>query len=397
MKRWIIALSVAMLAMATAAADLSGDGAAEARKFLASQQYEEAAEAATAALERNTADSEARLTRARALTALGRYEAALWDVEALLRAEPKQEYYFQRAMIHVGQGRVADGIADLVRAAEQDRDEVDRAVAKAGAQMMFFPNQAMKTLNDAIVAHPKEPRLFFLRSGVQLRRKDFERALADARAARDVAPDDPQFASAYANTFLMCDRTHLARDEATTALKRFPQYGNLYGIRGRANLAIGRTDEATTDALRYLQFAPTSSQPHLLLARCRVASKRYGEAMLDYLTSAEFARKERVPGECERVWAELSRLLSRCPDDAVRDGAQALKLAQEAQNSLLRPSDEMDTLASAYAELGQFNKAVEAQQQAVNWAKNSPDFKPLSERLELYKQGKPYRESKFEH
>ena len=51
----------------------------------------------------------------------------------------------------------------------------------------------------------------------------------------------------------------------------------------------------------------------------------------------------------------------------------------------------LDTLAAAYAEAGEFGKAVEWQQKAVAMAPENvkPDFRA---RLELYEAGKPYRQ-----
>jgi tetratricopeptide (TPR) repeat protein len=393
MTRWISLMAAVVLASAAVAGAPEG-GAAEAQRRFDNRQYEEAEALATRLLEKDGADTEARLVRARARFALQRYEVSLRDVEELLRSGPKPEYYHVRAGIRMAMGQLAEGFADLQRAAELDRDEVGRAVKKALVQFALTPNWALKTLDDAIAVHPKEPQLYSIRSLVQIRRSNFDRALADARTARDVAPDDPQYADGYAHRLLSCGRAHAARDEATAALKRFPRHAPLYGTRCRANLELGRVDEAEADALKSAELEPASGQSHLNLAHCRVAAKRYAEAVLDYQTAAEFARKEphHMPGG---IQAQLSRLLSRCPDGAVRDGEAALRLARQLAPPVF-PGEEFDTLASAYAELGQFDKAVEAQEKAVQWVKNGPEFKPYSERLELYKQGKPCRESKFE-
>lgn len=398
MSYWISPLLMTALTISATDAGVAKDGMAEARRQLEDSQYEEAEASATKLLDKNDAAAEARLIRARARFALGRYEAALWDVEELLRSGPKPEYYHQRAVIRLARGQLAEAFADLARAADLDHDEVRRAVKKATTQMMLFPASALKTLDVAIALHPKESELYSCRADVQIRRGDFDRALADARTARDRAADDPVYHARFVQTLLVCNRGHAARDEATAALKRFPRHAELYGLRTKASLETDRVVEATADAERFVQLDATNSWAHRLLANCHVAAKRYGEAILDYQTADGFACKE-MPGSSGDIWSELSRLLSRCPDDAVRDGKEALRLAELARNTMLgqlQPGQTFDTLASAYAELGQFDKAVEAQQQAVQWAKNSRNFKPYSERLDLYKQGNPCRESKFE-
>lgn len=367
-------------------------GAGQVRKLFDDGQHEQAAALATELLERDGADTAVRLIRARALTVLGQYDAALRDIETLLRAAPRPDYYGQRAAIRFRQGLVAEGFADLVRMAELDRDEVRRATTTAAFQMIPNPAGALKTLDDAIALHPKAPELYARRADVQHLRGHFDRALTDARTARDLALDDPHYYAGFASMFLRCNRAIAARAEASAALARFPGHGPLYEISAKANLELGRPEEAVADALRCLELAPASGNTHLLLARCRVAAKQYGEAALDYQTAAGFARKERPHFVYYRSIAELSRLLSRCPDDAMRDGRGALRLAEEVQAVLLPPGESLDTLASAYAELGQFDKAVKAEEQALRLVKGGPEVGPFSKRLELYKQGKPCRE-----
>ncbi len=53
--------------------------------------------------------------------------------------------------------------------------------------------------------------------------------------------------------------------------------------------------------------------------------------------------------------------------------------------------DYIQTLAAAYAENGQFDKAVEWQQKACDIAPGQ-NRQDLQSRLDLYKSGKPYRE-----
>ncbi len=52
----------------------------------------------------------------------------------------------------------------------------------------------------------------------------------------------------------------------------------------------------------------------------------------------------------------------------------------------------MDTLAAACAENGEFGKAREWQTKAIEHLTHENDKKDYRSRLELYKQGKPYRE-----
>ena len=108
-------------------------------------------------------------------------------------------------------------------------------------------------------------------------------------------------------------------------------------------------------------------------------SGRYAEARrtLDE-TSARF------PGDVATRHL-LARLLAVSPDDAVRDGARAVELAQSVVDE--QPAlDHLETLAMAMAEAGRFDDAVTWQQRALEAERqaaggNSPQ---RLDRLALY-------------
>lgn len=84
------------------------------------------------------------------------------------------------------------------------------------------------------------------------------------------------------------------------------------------------------------------------------------------------------------------------PDPEVRDANEAIQLAKRAQSLTFTQRDEMrvlDTLAAAYAATGRFDLAVSTVQKALALASPTHQAgvtKQIRDRLELYKQGKPY-------
>jgi protein O-mannosyl-transferase len=95
----------------------------------------------------------------------------------------------------------------------------------------------------------------------------------------------------------------------------------------------------------------------------------------------------------------LAWIRATSPDAPARNGAEALRLAQEAvQLSGSREPIVLDTLAAAYAELGQFPKAVEVAQHALSLASAREDRATadgLRTRITLYRAGRPYREPRI--
>ena len=86
-------------------------------------------------------------------------------------------------------------------------------------------------------------------------------------------------------------------------------------------------------------------------------------------------------------------LLATNPDDTIRDGALALSYAQRAVAKVQTPAY-LDTLAAAYAELGQFAEAVATQEQAIALVDDAQSelAAELQGHLLAYRDGKPWRE-----
>jgi tetratricopeptide (TPR) repeat protein len=92
----------------------------------------------------------------------------------------------------------------------------------------------------------------------------------------------------------------------------------------------------------------------------------------------------------------LAWLRATCPKAALRNGAEAIELAQRAERLCQgqRP-DVLDALAAAYAEAGWFPEALATARKALKVAKQQ-DARTLADavqaRIALYEAGRPYHE-----
>jgi TPR repeat protein len=88
-------------------------------------------------------------------------------------------------------------------------------------------------------------------------------------------------------------------------------------------------------------------------------------------------------------------LLSTCPDASIRDGSQALRLAMDIVYAQGRSgANNLDNLAAAFAEVGDFRSAWEVQEDALNQlGVDHPDREGYIRRLESYQQRRPWREA----
>jgi hypothetical protein len=89
--------------------------------------------------------------------------------------------------------------------------------------------------------------------------------------------------------------------------------------------------------------------------------------------------------------------LSVNEDERLRDGTLAVRVLEPALSAVAeKVTAHVDTLAAAYAEVRQFDRAVVTQQSAIDRAKREQRpqamITAMIERLRLYESGKPYRE-----
>jgi hypothetical protein len=80
----------------------------------------------------------------------------------------------------------------------------------------------------------------------------------------------------------------------------------------------------------------------------------------------------------------------------LRNGTNAVRLAEEAVAATHRKNAScLDTLAAAYAETQQFDKAVALEQEALAQPQSEKNRKECGEHLKLYQAHQPYREPAY--
>jgi tetratricopeptide (TPR) repeat protein len=134
---------------------------------------------------------------------------------------------------------------------------------------------------------------------------------------------------------------------------------------------------------------PADAEGHYQLAYCLKLTGKADEAIASYRAAL------RLRPDWPDAMNNLSWLLSTHPDDKIRNGEEALRLASTAYNATRRRIPlSLDTLAAALAESGRFEDAVKTQSAAIAAAEQLGDPKLAAEfRSRPYAQGKPYREN----
>jgi tetratricopeptide (TPR) repeat protein len=175
-----------------------------------------------------------------------------------------------------------------------------------------------------------------------------------------------------------------AVEDFSKCLDLDPEYAPAYSSRAGIFIRIGFYREALEDIRFALLFKPQN--PDYLHNRAVIltALERYEEAILDYKRVIELRPKS------GGSYNNLAWLLTTAKDPAYRDCRKAISYAGKALE-IGRNGAWMDTLAAAYAECGEFEKAVAIEKVAYKLSR--PPNKNFLRRMEIYKNGKTYGDS----
>ena len=89
----------------------------------------------------------------------------------------------------------------------------------------------------------------------------------------------------------------------------------------------------------------------------------------------------------------LAWILATSKNPEIRDGSKAITWANQAiDNSNRQEASYFGTLAAAYAESGQFSKAIEVQKKAISLIKSNENVESYKSALQSYKEKRPLRE-----
>ncbi len=179
-------------------------------------------------------------------------------------------------------------------------------------------------------------------------------------------------------------------DFFTDRIRADPADAQQYVYRAEAWSLRGERDTAIRDLDDAVRLDPRNANAFLNRGIAWKSKKEYAKAIADYSECI------RINPRYGQAFNNLAWLLATCPDDKYRDGKKAVELATQACTlSGWKSSNQIGTLAAAYAETGDFAQAVKYQEQALKF----PDYEEQYDKnarqwLKRYEQKQPYREGK---
>jgi tetratricopeptide (TPR) repeat protein len=329
---------------------------------------------------------------------LDRLDEARVDFSEAIRLEPNWFLpYLYRGQVAHGRGQVDQALADydraveLVKAAsppgEAEGDPMAALVycRRGDARFdLFREDEAEADFDEAYRHHPAEALSY--RGDMWLRRTRPERAKEVFAQLIGLRPEDTQGFLGRGTASEALGDLEQANADYSEAIRLQPASGNGYVLRARVRQRQGRPEEALADLSEHLRQHPEAAMARLFRAALHKERKDLAAA-LDDLNAAHRAAPDNF-----NVCNNLAWLLATCSEAHLRDGARAVALARQAcQATEWNHPFCLGTLGAALAETGAFPEAIRWQTEALELYPEEEKAAGRA-RLELYRDGRPYRE-----
>ena len=182
-----------------------------------------------------------------------------------------------------------------------------------------------------------------------------------------------------------------ALDYWADQIRKKPSAAQNWNIRGGVWNDRGKFENAIKDLTEAIRLNPEFAAAYANRAYSWSQKGKFDNALKDYTKAMKLD-----PSDADS-YAAAAWLRATCPDRAHRDGGRAVTNATTA--CILtewKDSSNIDTLAAAYAELGEFRDAIKWQEKAIDLASDDSDRAEMRLRLDLYKKNTPYRDTPSE-
>jgi tetratricopeptide (TPR) repeat protein len=256
-------------------------------------------------------------------------------------------------------------------------------------------DEAIALYQKALETQPDDPQYLNNLANALREEGKMNEAISQYEKAVQIEPD---FADAQFNLGKALGQTG-KEDEAIArfrmALQIDPNFLLARINLGNALLQMGKVNQAAAQLQKVLETEPKNAGIHLNLGLCYFQLGQIKEALLQYEQALQINPAD------PRIQNNLAWLLAAGPVAALRDGNQAVELAEEA-NEITEGEDPvvLHTLAAALAQAGRFPEAIETAQEAAHLAEarsNPALASQLQSEIKLYEASRPFPFSEKDH
>jgi tetratricopeptide (TPR) repeat protein len=393
-----------------------------AKLWAGQMEWDKAISDLTLAIKAEPKDAYCYRIRAHAWVAKRDYDKAIADYNEAIRLDPEDaEFYYDRAWVWQQKGNIARALDDFAAAVERDpelawpRAEPDAPPAGTVDQKKAVDDflLTLPLQHAATDVSPKDPAPKNKEAGVVPASFDpvpapehndqhvTADAKAECRASGADAPAplsrdtfgivEPQTAREFASRagdwlqVKMYDKA-IADCNQAIDLGCHDPIARIY--RGLAWSEKKEYDKAIADYTEVIRLDPQNAFTYFARASAWGAKQDYAKADADLGEALRLDPKN--PVTCNgRAWTWAT-----CPDAKYRDGQKAVELATKAcELTDWNEAGVIDTLAAAYAEMGDFAPALKWQNRAIELETDAKNKVEFVARLKLYQEKKAYRDT----
>lgn len=217
-----------------------------------------------------------------------------------------------------------------------------------------------------------------------------DEAIVHYRKALAIQPDYADASCNLASALLSNGDLNGAIDYYSACLTILPNQAESQYNLASALFRTGRMDEAITHYQKVIELRPENADARANLGSAFLAKGRVRDAIAQYRDALRIA-PENVAAQSNLAW-----LLATAADPSLRNGSEAVMLAERAESEGSRSENRaivLRILAAAYAEVGRFVEARKTAEQALQAAEiqgNVALSDALRDEISLYELGLPY-------
>jgi len=300
-----------------------------------------------------------------ALGQLGRKDEALVCYFTALRLEPQdKQAHYNLGTLCLEIGRFEEAINQFNAALHEDPDFAD-AHHNLGTALLNHgqPEAVLQHLAKAVALRPTDPRFHQDLGSILFMQSQLDQAILQFRETLRLNPNSAEGHRSLGVALIQSGKAAEALTHLSSAVRLAPDNPDLRFNLGLALLDQNQPAAAEAQFAAGLRLSPQDTRFHYRLAVAQAAQRKTAEAIQHYRESL------RLTPDFPEALNELAWLLACNPNPDLRNGAEAVTLAEKAcaLDKNEHPSMLL-TLAAAYAEAGRFSEAMSTAQKAHDLA-----------------------------
>lgn len=333
--------------------------------FLQSQQPDKAMEDFKRWAELEPENADPLLLTVQVLSELDRLDEAVTVLNQAIEKQPENFRLLSlRGRLFLDQSRgkseeetkqfLDKALADADAALKLEAQDIEALIVRATILSDRKQAEAALTdINKVLELQPNLIRGLWIRSLIQASQENYAEAIKDVQLLAENAPENPAFKLQLAALLNASKEPRKAIELYDQILRVDPENASAIRGRGDAYLSLGDHKNAIKDYTEALAFEP----------------------------------------EDDGILNNLAWVLATSPSDELRDGKKAVELATKAcEVTGFREPHILSTLASAYAEVGDFENAIKYCKDGLAKSDNPKQQDSMSKELKSYEEKKPWRE-----